>query len=312
MKTALIFPGQGSQFVGMGKDFYENYSISRDVFRNLDDVLGSEMSKLIFNGDPETLSQTQNSQPSIMATSIAIYQALLHENLLSSDSFDCVAGHSLGEYSALVVNQSLEFESSVKLLKVRSKAMQESMPIGTGGMIAIIGCAKEIIEQVIIDVKQYGEVFIANDNADGQVVLSGETNAIKYIASNSKSLNVKRVIVLPVSAPFHCKLIKNASDVLSSEINKYEFQPFSVPFYSNVTSEICDEKSIKKLLIEQVVSKVRWREIVQNMLEDGIKNFIEIGPGNVLSNLVKRASKNVNVISISKLEDLDKLDKVLV
>ena len=190
--------------------------------------------------------------------------------------------------------------------------MQESMPIGTGGMIAIIGCAKEIIEQVIIDVKQYGEVFIANDNADGQVVLSGETNAIKYIASNSKSLNVKRVIVLPVSAPFHCKLIKNASDVLSSEINKYEFQPFSVPFYSNVTSEICDEKSIKKLLIEQVVSKVRWREIVQNMLEDGIKNFIEIGPGNVLSNLVKRASKNVNVISISKLEDLDKLDKVLV
>ncbi|MAN50017.1 MAG: [acyl-carrier-protein] S-malonyltransferase [Flavobacteriales bacterium] len=310
MKTALIFPGQGSQFVGMGKDFYENYSISRDVFRNLDDVLGTKMSKLIFNGDPETLSQTQNSQPSIMATSIAIYQALLHENLLSSDSFDCVAGHSLGEYSALVVNQSLEFESSVKLLKVRSKAMQESMPIGTGAMIAIIGCSKEIIEQVIIDVKQYGEVFIANDNADGQVVLSGESNAIKYIASNSKSLNVKRAIVLPVSAPFHCKLIKNASDVLSSEINKYEFQPFSVPFYSNVTSKICDEKSIKKLLIEQVVSKVRWREIVHNMLEDGIKNFIEIGPGNVLSNLVRRASKNVNVISISKLEDLDKLDKV--
>ncbi len=310
MKTALIFPGQGSQYIGMGHDFYSKYDVSREMFDRLNDALKRNLSKLIFNGDESDLMQTQNSQPSIMATSIAIYKALLHESVLQEDYISCVAGHSLGEYSALVTNKSLNFEDSVKLLKIRSKAMQDSMPIGTGGMVALIGCDENVIKTTISSAKNEGSIYVANDNANGQIVLSGDINAIDYIISNSKELNVKRAIKLPVTAPFHCKLIKSASKIMSEEIYSYEFKPFSVPLYSNVTAKKCNELEIRELLIDQIISKVRWREIVENMIKDGIVNFIEIGPNNVLTNLVKRASKDINAISISKLEDIDKLDKV--
>ena len=311
MKTALIFPGQGSQYIGMGYDFYEKYHVSRDIYQKLDNTIGRDLSKLIFSGDEKELMQTQNSQPSIMATSIAIYEAIIYENLLSSNSYSCVAGHSLGEYSALVAIKSLEFEDSVKLLKLRSKAMQESMPVGTGGMIALIGCTNEEIENLIFNVKKYGKIFIANDNTKGQIVLSGQMKAIDYIIENSKSLNVKRAIKLPVSAPFHCELIHATASEIKNEISNYEFKSFNVPLYSNVTAKICSERNIKKLLVDQVVSRVRWREIVEKMLDDGVTNFIEIGPGNVLTNLVKRTSKDIKAISISKLEDLEKLDSIV-
>ncbi len=310
MKTALIFPGQGSQCVGMGHDFYLKYDVSRHIFEKLNIIIERDMSNLIFSGDEKELLKTENSQPAIMATSIAIFEALKFENLLSLDLYCCVAGHSLGEYSALVVNESLKFEESVKLLKFRSKVMQDSMPIGSGGMVALIGCSEEVLANSLISAKNYGQIFIANDNANGQIVLSGETAAIEYILSNSKLLKIKRAIKLPVSAPFHCQLIKSASTAMKKEISEYTFYPFTVPLYSNVTAVKCNEKEIADLLINQIISRVRWREIIENMINDGINNFIEIGPGNVLTNLVKRSSKDVNAISISKLEDLEKLDNI--
>ena len=310
MKTALVFPGQGSQYIGMGFDFYSKFDVSKETLDNLDETLKFNLTNLIFNGDPDELSKTQNSQPSIMATSISIFLSLISENIIKKDSFHCVAGHSLGEYSALVANGSLKYKDSIELLKIRSQAMQESMPIGSSGMIALIGCSEKVAEESIFATSDYGKLFIANDNADGQIVMSGDIGAINYLYENYKSLNIKRAIILPVSASFHCKFMKNASEKMQDEIINYTFNPFEVPLYSNVTSEICNYDNIKKLLVDQIVSKVRWREIIENMIRDGVQNFIEIGPGNVLTNLIRRVSKDVLAISVSKVEDMEKLAKI--
>ena len=309
MKTALIFPGQGSQYIGMGIEFFENYSESREIYDQLNHTLDRDLTNLIFYGNASELSETQNSQPAIMATSVAIFKALLSENLLPEGSFQAVAGHSLGEYSALVANGGIGFNDSVRLLKIRSKAMQDSMPVGTGGMIALIGCEKGIVDYVVNSASKYGKIYLANDNADGQIVLSGEINAIEFISENAKSLNIRRAIKLPVSAPFHCELMRNAAQILQVEINKINFNKFNADLYSNVTSIKCTENEIAQLLIDQVVSIVKWREIMQNMIIDGYSKFIEIGPGNVLTNLIKRTSKNIHAFSISKIEDLEKLEK---
>ena len=310
MKTALVFPGQGSQYIGMGFDFYSKFDVSKETLDNLDETLKFNLTNLIFNGDPDELSKTQNSQPSIMATSISIFLSLISENIIKKESFHCVAGHSLGEYSALVANGSLKYRDSIELLKIRSQAMQESMPIGSSGMIALIGCSEKVAEESIFATSDYGKLFIANDNADGQIVMSGDIGAINYLYENYKSLNIKRAIILPVSASFHCKFMKNASEKMQDEIINYAFNPFEVPLYSNVTSEICNYDNIKKLLVDQIVSKVRWREIIENMIRDGVQNFIEIGPGNVLTNLIRRVSKDVLAISVSKVEDMEKLAKI--
>ena len=309
MKTALIFPGQGSQYIGMGIEFFESYSESREIYDQLNHTLDRDLTNLIFYGNASELSETQNSQPAIMATSVAIFKALLSENLLPEGSFQAVAGHSLGEYSALVANGGISFNDSVRLLKIRSKAMQDSMPVGTGGMIALIGCEKDIVDYVVNSASKYGKIYLANDNADGQIVLSGEINAIEFISENAKSLNIRRAIKLPVSAPFHCELMRNAAQILQVEINKINFNKFNADLYSNVTSIKCTENEIAQLLIDQVVSIVKWREIMQNMIIDGYSKFIEIGPGNVLTNLIKRTSKNIHAFSISKIEDLEKLEK---
>ena len=308
MKTALIFPGQGSQYIGMGLEFYESYSESKEIYNQLDHTLDRDLTNLIFYGNESELSETQNSQPAIMATSTAIFRALISDNLLPKGSFQAVAGHSLGEYSALVANGGIGFNDSVRLLKIRSKAMQDSMPVGTGGMIALIGCERDIIDNAIKSASQDGKIYLANDNADGQIVLSGEINAIEFILQNAKSLNIRRAIKLPVSAPFHCELMRHAAQVLQVEINKINFNKFDADLYSNVTSMKCTENEIAQLLIDQVVSVVKWREIMQNMIQDGYSKFIEIGPGNVLTNLVKRMSKNIHAFSISKIEDLKKLE----
>ena len=309
MKTALIFPGQGSQYIGMGIEFFESYSESREIYDQLNHTLDRDLTNLIFYGNASELSETQNSQPAIMATSVAIFKALLSENLLPEGSFQAVAGHSLGEYSALVANGGISFNDSVRLLKIRSKAMQDSMPVGTGGMIALIGCEKGIVDYVVNSASKYGKIYLANDNADGQIVLSGEIKAIEFISENAKSLNIRRAIKLPVSAPFHCELMRNAAQILQVEINKINFNKFNADLYSNVTSIKCTENEIAQLLIDQVVSIVKWREIMQNMIIDGYSKFIEIGPGNVLTNLIKRTSKNIHAFSISKIEDLKKLEK---
>ena len=311
MKTALIFPGQGSQFVGMGYDFYSNYQLAKDLYNKLDEIMGQNLSDLIFHGDESKLSLTTNSQPAIMTTSIAILEVLIAEKKISRDSYHCVGGHSLGEYSALVANKCITFEDSVKMLQARSKAMQECVPLGEGGMLALIGLANIKLDEIINKTKAHGKIFIANDNIEGQVVLSGNKSAIDYLTANQKELGIKKAIKLPVSAPFHCELMENASKKMEIELENYSFNNFTVPLFSNVTSNICDHTNIQELLVEQIVQKVRWREIMENMINFGIERFIEIGPGNVLTNLTKRASKTATVISISKVEDLKKIDNII-
>ena len=307
MKISLIFPGQGSQFVGMGKDFYNSFNTAKDTFVKLDDTLRRPLSNVIFSGDEEELSNTINSQPSIMSTSIAIYNVIIEEGFVDKSSISCVAGHSLGEYSALVANESLTIEDSIKLLDVRSRAMQESMPVGTGGMAALIGKSLNEIDEILPELNRHGKVFIANDNANGQVVLSGEIRAINFICENYRDFKIKRAVKLPVSAPFHCELINSASKKLGNAMNNQKFDEFIFPLYSNVTAEQCDNSIIKDLLVRQVVSRVKWRESVENMTRDDINFFIEIGPGNILTNLIKRINKKVVAISISTVEDLEKI-----
>ena len=310
MNIALIFPGQGSQYIGMGKDFFDSSEVSRSIFNNLDETLDTKLSELIFNGSEDELSKTTNSQPAIMSVSIAILKEINARGLIKNKKIHSVAGHSLGEYSALVANNSLSFEDSVKLLKIRSEAMQRSMPIGTGGMAAVLGQTEEEMLLIIEKLKTYGKLFIANDNADGQIVLSGEIKAIDYLCENVKTMGAKRAIKLPVSAPFHCELINDASLVLKEELEKFCFNDFSYPLYSNVTAEKSDANNIKALLSRQVVNKVRWRETMQNMIRDKVEIFVEIGPGKVLTNLLKRNSKEIKVVSIGKLSDLDKLENI--
>ena len=308
MKISLIFPGQGSQFVGMGKDFYDSFNTAKNVYSELDNTLNRPLSEIIFSGSEDELRNTINSQPSIMATSIAIYNTIMKEGLIDKNSIKCVAGHSLGEYSSLVVNESLSVEDSVKLLDIRSKAMQESMPIGTGGMVALIGKTLIEVEEILPEIQKIGKIFIANDNADGQVVLSGEIRVIKYICENYKKFKIKRAVQLPVSAPFHCELIQSASIKLKNEIAGQKFNNFIFPLYSNVTAEPCDNETVKDLLVRQIVNRVRWRESVENMIRDGVDYFIEIGPGNVLTNLLKRINKEVRAVSVGTVEDLKKLN----
>jgi [acyl-carrier-protein] S-malonyltransferase len=245
-----------------------------------------------------------------MATSIAIFRTIQAEKLIDTNSIKFVAGHSLGEYSSLVVNESLEFSDAAKLLKIRSEAMQESMPVGTGGMAALIGASLEQIDDILPELNEHGKIYIANDNANGQVVLSGEISAIDYICDNSKKFNIKRAIKLPVSAPFHCELINSAATTLKKEVANFHFKDFKYPLVSNVNAKPCSAENIQSLLIDQVVSRVRWREILEYMVNQNTATFIEIGPGNVLTNLVKRMTKSANAISISKIEDLPKLKEI--
>jgi [acyl-carrier-protein] S-malonyltransferase len=310
MTIALLFPGQGSQFIGMGKDFYDQYDSAKSVYNELDLALNRPLSDLIFEGSDIDISLTTNSQPAIMATSIAIFRTIQAEKLIDTNNIKFVAGHSLGEYSSLVVNESLEFSDAAKLLKIRSEAMQESMPVGTGGMAALIGASLEQIDDILPELSEHGKIYIANDNANGQVVLSGEISAIDYICDNSKKYNIKRAIKLPVSAPFHCELINSAASALKNEVVNFHFKDFKYPLVSNVNAKPCSAENIQSLLVDQVVSRVRWREILEYMVDQNTTTFIEIGPGNVLTNLVKRMSKSANAISISKIEDLSKLKEI--
>ena len=305
---SVIFPGQGSQLVGMGKDLYEKYSLVQDLFKEADDILKFSLSNLILNGPKEDLDLTENTQPAIFLISHSIFQLIRKEFNIDLNKASFFAGHSLGEYSALASAGVLSFSDSLKILKIRGKAMQSSVPKGVGGMVAVLGSEIKIIENIIHENKKKYECYIANDNSFGQIVLSGKIEDLEKMTVDLKSENIKN-IKLPVSAPFHCKLMNKATLVMNEEILKLDFKEPKNTLISNVTGkEISNSKELKDLLVKQIESRVRWRESVLLMIDKGITQFIEIGPGKVLSGLIKRIDKNVKVSAINSEEDIKSIN----
>ena len=301
---SVIFPGQGSQLVGMGKDLHNKYSLVQDLFQEADDTLGFSMSDLILNGPKEELDLTENTQPAIFLISYSIFKLIKKEFNIDLNKASFFAGHSLGEYSALASAGVLSFSDTLKILKIRGKAMQSSVPKGVGGMVAVLGSEIEIIENIINDNKAKYECYIANDNSVGQVVLSGNVKDLEKMMDDLKLANIKN-IKLPVSAPFHCKLMNKATIVMSEEIAKLNFKEPENILISNVTGkEISNSNELKNLLVKQIENRVRWRESILLMINKGINQFIEIGPGKVLSGLVKRIDRNVKVSAINTEEDI--------
>ena len=301
---SVIFPGQGSQLVGMGKDFYNKYTLVQDLFKEADDTLGFSLSGLILNGPKENLDLTENTQPAIFLVSYSIFKIIKEEFNINLNKANFFAGHSLGEYSALALAGVLSFSDTLKILKIRGKAMQDSVQKGEGGMVAVLGSEIETIESFISENKNKYECYIANDNSVGQIVLSGKIEDLEKMMVDLKSANIKN-IKLPVSAPFHCKLMNKATLVMNKEIAKLNFKEPENILISNVTGkEITDSNELKDLLVKQVESRVRWRESVLFMINQGINQFIEIGPGKVLSGLIKRIDRNVKVSAINTEEDI--------
>ena len=301
---SLIFPGQGSQTVGMNKEFYEKFDVVKKLFHEADNILDFSLSSLILKGPKEQLDLTENTQPAIFLVGYSIFQLLKKEFKLDLNKASFFAGHSLGEYTALASAEVLSFSDTLKILKVRGNAMQRAVPKGEGGMLAILGSDLTKIEKIIQENKNKYECFIANDNSEGQVVASGKISDIDKFSLDLKSNNIKN-IKLPVSAPFHCKLMKKATDIMSKEIEKLELKNPKNTLISNVTGkEVNTSSAIKDLLIKQIESRVRWRESVMLMINKGVNKFIEIGPGKVLSGLIKRIDKNVKVSAINNEEDI--------
>ena len=301
---SVIFPGQGSQIVGMGKDLYDKYDLVKSLFKEADETLGFSLSKIILEGPKEELDLTENTQPAIFLLSYSIFKLIKDEFNIDLNKANYFAGHSLGEYSALAAAGSLSFSDTIKILKIRGRAMQSSVPKGEGGMVAILGSKIEVIEKIIKDNKDKYECFIANDNSDGQIVISGRVLELEKLIIDLKFNNIKNV-KLPVSALFHCRLMNKATKIMNEEITKLNFKEPQNILVSNVTGNvITDSLELKDLLIKQIESRVRWRESVLLMINKDINQFIEIGPGKVLSSLIKRIDKNVKVSAINNEEDI--------
>ena len=301
---SVIFPGQGSQLVGMGKEFYDKYDFVKNLFKEADEILQSPLSKLILEGPKEELDLTVNTQPAIFLISYSIFNVVKNEFNIDLSKAKYFAGHSLGEYSALCSAGYLNFENTIKILKIRGDAMQNAVPKGEGGMVAVLGSTVETVEKIIKDYEKDFYIQIANDNSEGQLVLSGKLNDIEKLMEILKTNNIKN-IKLPVSAPFHCSLMNKATNVMNSEIMKLNFQQSSTKLISNVTAkEISDVNELKELLIKQIENRVRWRESVINMINSGVSQFIEIGPGKVLSGLVRRINKEVKINAINNESDI--------
>ena len=305
---SVIFPGQGSQSVGMANELYNKFEIFKINFKKADDLLNYQLSKIILEGPPDKLNLTENTQPAIFLISYSIFQVIKNEFKINLNEAKYFAGHSLGEYTALTCSGVLSFENTIKILKLRGKAMQEAVPKGEGGMIAVLGSELEILEDIINKKKNEFKCFIANDNSNGQIVLSGTMGSIEKLSIYLNSINIKN-IKLSVSAPFHCELMKTATEVMRNELAKIVFKEFQTSLISNVTAqEIDDSLLIRDLLIRQIESRVRWRESINYMIKNGVNNFIEIGPGKVLSGLVKRIDKKVKVSAINNEEDINKIE----
>ena len=306
--NALIFPGQGSQVVGMGAEFYDKFEIVKKIFNQADEKLGFSLSNLILNGPTNELQLTKNTQPAILTVSYSIFSVLKNEFKFDFKNFKYFAGHSLGEYSALVCSEAIKFSDAVYLLHERGKAMQESVPVGEGSMLAVIGVNIKDLNELIKNLKDIkGTCEIANDNAFGQVILSGDKKSMEALQFHLKEKKIK-TIPLKVSAPFHCSLMKPAAEIMRNKINNTKFNDPLFPIINNVTAELENNPSkIKSLLIDQIFSTVRWRESVINMSQLGVKKFIEVGPGKVLGGMIKRTIKEVKCFSINSIADIEGL-----
>ena len=305
---SVIFPGQGSQIVGMGKEFFDKYEIVKKLFKEADEVLNFNISKVILNGPKDNLDLTSNTQPAIFLISYSIFKVIKEEFNINLNEAKYFAGHSLGEYSALSCAGYLDFNKTIKILRTRGNAMQNAVPKGEGGMLAVLGSKIEDIEKILKNNEKSFIAQIANDNSYGQIVLSGKNKDLEIISKYLKDNKIKN-IKLPVSAPFHCSLMAKATEIMREELAKIDFKKSNNKLISNVTAdEILNVNDLKSLLISQIEKKVRWRESIINMINYGVNQFIEIGPGKVLTGLIKRIDKNVKTASINNQSDIERLE----
>jgi [acyl-carrier-protein] S-malonyltransferase len=307
MKYAFLFPGQGSQYIGMGKELYHSFQEARDVFEEVDEVLKQNLTKLIFSGEASELTNTENAQPAIMAVSMAVFKVLEKQGGFKvQEKCAYAAGHSLGEYSALCATQSLTIRDTASLLKTRGQEMSAAGKRSLGAMIALLGAtiteAKKIVEAASV----FGICQIANDNGSGQIVLSGDVSAIDQVATISANYGVKKAIKLSVSGAFHSQLMRSAEEEMHIALSKVTIHEPLVPIIANVTaSEVTDPKEISELLIKQITGTVRWRESMEYMINSGVNCFVEVGPGKVLSTIAKRMAENLKIVNIILPEDLE-------
>jgi len=301
---AVLFPGQGSQYVGMGSDFYKKFDSVKKTFEIVDKTLGFSLTNIILDGSEAELKLTKNTQPAIMIVGVCIFNVLNQEFDLNLNNAKFFAGHSLGEYTALVCSGSLTVERAAYLLHERGKSMQDAVPAGQGGMMAILGVTVSEVEKEINLLPKKEICEIANDNSNGQIVVSGEKKVIEILNENLRKKK-KKGILLPVSAPFHCSLMKSAAEKMKDKIENTNFLKPKPNIISNVTAkEEVDVNRIKPLLIDQITSRVRWKESVDYMIKQGVKDFLEIGPGKVLSGLVKKINRDVKISNINSIEDI--------
>lgn len=304
---AFVFPGQGSQYVGMGKELYDQFDIARDTFNEANEVLGFDLSKLCFEGEQSELSLTANAQPALLTTSIACLRVLQNETPLKPDF---VAGHSLGEYTALVANGTIKLSDAVHTVRKRGEFMQDAVPVGIGSMAAVLGLKKEKVIEICNQVSQNGMIASpANLNAPGQTVISGNKEAVEEASEIAKAEGAKRVVPLDVSAPFHCELMKPAAERLSEVLDQIETSQMNAALVANCTASVTNDSDIvKELLIQQVTSPVRWFESVETLQKQGCTQFIEIGPKNVLAGLIKRTLTDASVSNFEKISQLESIN----
>ena len=309
-KTAFIFPGQGSQYIGMGKELYDNFPIAKETFEEANDSLGVDIKKICFEDPHSEIGLTINTQPAVLTTSIAAFRVLDQE---TGTKASIVAGHSLGEYCALVASGSLNFSDAVQIVRQRGRFMQEAVPVGSGTMAAIIGMGEEDVEKICTEIAEGGDlVSPANYNSPDQTVVSGRTTGVEKAVDLAKERGAKRAILLDVSAPFHCSLMQPAMEKLAAELEKISFNEIGIPVISNVEADLnASKEKARELLIEQVCSPVKWVHSMRTMIEEGVDTAVEIGPGRVLSGLVKKTARTVKTLNLENMKSLNKVRQEL-